>query len=191
MCPCGWAGSATPFGPRRSTPSRRGGCFARTPHAGTAPSSRQLRRVRGRPGDLATARDDPTDVEASPVAVRWTGLVLLLSTAVVGGVVDLSDEHFMIGFLALVGVGWNAAVLGGSTLLVNSTPLEVRPDTEAIDEVAMGLAARRARRWIAGRARRLRRSLPCVRARGHGNARLLRSVRLAGAGRSASRPARG
>lgn len=73
--------------------------------------------------------------------MRWTGLVLLLSTAVVGGVVDLSDERFMIGFLALVGVGWNAAVLGGSTLLVNSTPLEVRPDTEAIGEVAMGLAA--------------------------------------------------
>jgi hypothetical protein len=43
--------------------------------------------------------------------------------------------------LALLGLGWNAGVVGGSTMLAASVPASLRPRTEGIGEVAMGLAA--------------------------------------------------
>jgi predicted MFS family arabinose efflux permease len=43
--------------------------------------------------------------------------------------------------LVLLGIGWNAGVVGGSTMLVASVPPAVRPNAEGIGEVAMGLAA--------------------------------------------------
>jgi hypothetical protein len=37
--------------------------------------------------------------------------------------------------------GWNAGVVSGSTMLAGSVPPPLRPQTEGIGEVAMGLAA--------------------------------------------------
>jgi hypothetical protein len=47
----------------------------------------------------------------------------------------------MTGILALLGLGWNAGVVGGSTMLTGSLPASLRPQTEGVGEVAMGLAA--------------------------------------------------
>jgi hypothetical protein len=47
----------------------------------------------------------------------------------------------MTAMLALVGLGWNASVVGGSTMLAADVPAPLRPQTEGIGEVAMSLAA--------------------------------------------------
>jgi hypothetical protein len=47
----------------------------------------------------------------------------------------------MTGMPALLGLGWNAGVVGGSTMLTRSVPASLRLQTEGIGEVAMGLAA--------------------------------------------------
>ena len=45
------------------------------------------------------------------------------------------------GTLAVLGLAWNAGVVGGSTLLVAALPADVRHRHESFGEVAMGLAA--------------------------------------------------
>jgi hypothetical protein len=47
----------------------------------------------------------------------------------------------MTAVLAVLGLGWNAGVVGGSTMLAAAVPPALRPQTEGIGEVAMGLAA--------------------------------------------------
>ena len=58
-----------------------------------------------------------------------------------GATLDISDGSAMAAMLALLGLGWNAGVVGGSTMLAASVPAALRPRTEGIGEVAMGLAA--------------------------------------------------
>jgi predicted MFS family arabinose efflux permease len=43
--------------------------------------------------------------------------------------------------LALLGVGWNFGVVGGSAILAASVPAPLRPQAEGFGEVVMGLAA--------------------------------------------------
>lgn len=43
--------------------------------------------------------------------------------------------------LALLGLGWNAGVVSGSTMLTASVPAPLRPRSEGTGEIAMGLAA--------------------------------------------------
>jgi MFS family permease len=74
-------------------------------------------------------------------AVAAAGAVLLAAAALTGALVDLSSGVAMTGILALLGLGWNAGVVGGSTLLHASVPAPLRPHTEGIGEIAMGLAA--------------------------------------------------
>jgi len=69
------------------------------------------------------------------------GSVLLAAAGVTGATLDMSDGSSMIAMLALLGLGWNAGVVGGSTMLAASVPAALRPQTEGIGEVAMGLAA--------------------------------------------------
>jgi MFS family permease len=76
-----------------------------------------------------------------PLTVCAGGLLLLLATAAVGGIAAFSSDAAVLVFLIAVGLGWNAAVIGGSTLLVASVPNELRPRTEGVGELAMGLAA--------------------------------------------------
>jgi hypothetical protein len=53
----------------------------------------------------------------------------------------MSDGWPMTEMLAFLGLGWNAGVVGGSTMLIGSVPASLRSQTEGIGEVAMGLAA--------------------------------------------------
>jgi MFS family permease len=75
------------------------------------------------------------------VPVAALGAALLVAAGLGGALLDLSHGPAMTAMLALLGLGWNAGVVGGSTMLAASVPAELRPQTEAIGEVAMGLAA--------------------------------------------------
>jgi MFS family permease len=78
---------------------------------------------------------------SGPGAVAAIGAILLVVTGVVGATVDLSHGFEMTAMLALLGLGWNAGIVGGSTMLAGSVPAPLRPHAEGIGEVAMGLAA--------------------------------------------------
>jgi MFS family permease len=78
---------------------------------------------------------------AGSVLVAALGAMLLIAAGASGAVLDLSDDLQMTATLALLGLGWNAGVVGGSTMLAASVPAFLRPQTEGIGEVTMGLAA--------------------------------------------------
>jgi MFS family permease len=75
-----------------------------------------------------------------PLPVASGGAALLV---VAGGVAATSGQGavmFAVG-LALLGVGWNAGLIAGSTLLASAVPATQRPRVEAAGELAMGVAA--------------------------------------------------
>jgi MFS family permease len=74
-------------------------------------------------------------------SVAWTGSALLVLAGVGGAVVDHGSGPAMVAVLVLLGLGWNAGVVGGSALLAASVPAELRPRSEGIGEASMGLAA--------------------------------------------------
>jgi MFS family permease len=78
---------------------------------------------------------------AGSAVVAALGAVLLFAAGTSGALMDLSNSLDMTIMLALLGLGWNAGVVGGSTMLAASVPAALRPRTEGIGEVAMGLAA--------------------------------------------------
>lgn len=78
---------------------------------------------------------------AGSALVAGVGAVLLIAAGASGALMDLSESREMTAMLALLGLGWNAGVVGGSTMLAASVPAFLRPQTEGIGEVAMGLAA--------------------------------------------------
>jgi MFS family permease len=78
---------------------------------------------------------------AGSESVIALGAALLVAAGGSGAVLDLSRGWAMTAMLALLGLGWNAGVVGGSTLLAASVPAPLRPQAEGIGEVAMGLAA--------------------------------------------------
>jgi MFS family permease len=78
---------------------------------------------------------------AGSVTVAALGALLLVVAGVGGAALDLSDGAAMTLVLAVLGLGWNAGVVGGSTMLAASVPTRLRPQAEGIGEVAMGLAA--------------------------------------------------
>jgi MFS family permease len=69
------------------------------------------------------------------------GALLLVAAGVSGAVVDSSGHVGVTVVLALLGLGWNAGVVGGSTMLASSVPAEQRPRAEGFGEIAMGGAA--------------------------------------------------
>jgi len=73
--------------------------------------------------------------------VAGVGAVLLVGAGFGGAIAGTHDGPAFTAVLVLLGIGWNAGVVGGSTMLVASVPPAVRPNAEAIGEVAMGLAA--------------------------------------------------
>jgi len=73
--------------------------------------------------------------------VAGIGCLLLLASGMTGALVDIGSAGWMSATLALLGVGWNFGVVGGSTMLAASVSAPLRPHTEGIGEVAMGLAA--------------------------------------------------
>lgn len=76
-----------------------------------------------------------------PVAVVQVGGALLLASSVSGALPGSSGPTRVLVQLMLAGLGWNCAVVGGSTLLVRAVPDQWRPHTEGLGEVAMGAAA--------------------------------------------------
>jgi MFS family permease len=78
---------------------------------------------------------------AGSARVAALGAAFLVVAGGSGAVLDLSSMWAMTVTLALLGLGWNAGVVGGSTMLGAVVPVPLRPQTEAIGEVAMGLAA--------------------------------------------------
>jgi len=76
-----------------------------------------------------------------PVAIVVLGHALLFISGLAGALVHDHSVLMMTGHLVILGVGWNCGVIGGSTLLAGSVPDEMRPHTEGIGEVVMGLSA--------------------------------------------------
>jgi MFS family permease len=74
-------------------------------------------------------------------AVAAVGVVLLVVAGLGAAVSSAYGGGAFVAVLALLGIGWNAGVVGGSTLLIASIPASVRPQAEGIGETAMGLAA--------------------------------------------------
>lgn len=75
------------------------------------------------------------------LAVAVGGLGLLAAAALVGGVVDAADPWASGCFLALLGLGWNCGVVGGSALLATSLSGPGQLRAEGYGETAMGFAA--------------------------------------------------
>lgn len=76
-----------------------------------------------------------------PAAVVLLGGVLLLAACAAGMAVGEHGFLAMAVHLLILGVGWNCAVVGGSTLLAADMPEAQRPHAEAIGEVVMGIGA--------------------------------------------------
>lgn len=74
-----------------------------------------------------------------PVAAA--GALLLLTAGVAGAAADPADALQAAGFLAVLGLGWNLAVVAGSAMLTDALPAAARPRAEAAGEVGMSLAA--------------------------------------------------
>jgi MFS family permease len=78
---------------------------------------------------------------AGSITVVSVGAVFLVAAGVSGAVVDSSGHVGITIVLALLGLGWNAGVVGGSTMLASSVPAAQRPRAESFGEIAMGGAA--------------------------------------------------
>lgn len=78
---------------------------------------------------------------AGSATVVSIGALFLVAAGVTGAVVDPSGHVGVTVVLLLLGLGWNAGIVGGSTLLAASVPATERPRAEGFGEIAMGSAA--------------------------------------------------
>jgi MFS family permease len=78
---------------------------------------------------------------AGSTTVVSVGAAFLVAAGLSGAVVDSSGHVGITVVLALLGLGWNAGVVGGSTMLASSVPAAQRPRAESFGEIAMGGAA--------------------------------------------------
>ena len=76
-----------------------------------------------------------------PGAVAAGGAVLMLAAGASGALAEPSSAAQATGFVLVLGLGWNLAIVAGSTMLTADLPAESRPRAEAAGEVTMGLAA--------------------------------------------------
>ena len=74
-------------------------------------------------------------------AVAGLGATLMALAGIAGALADASNTVVFTVVLAVLGLGWCAGVVAGSTMLAASLPEPERPRAEGIGEVAMGLAA--------------------------------------------------
>ena len=70
--------------------------------------------------------------------VILTGVAFLLLACAVAGGAGHGSVQLSAG-LMLLGVGWSATVVAGSTLLTDSIPAELRPSAQGLSDLAMGL----------------------------------------------------
>jgi MFS family permease len=67
------------------------------------------------------------------------GIALLLAACAVAGSVG-HDSAGLSGGLMLLGLGWSATMVAGSTLLSEAVPAELRASAQGLSDLAMGLA---------------------------------------------------
>jgi MFS family permease len=75
-----------------------------------------------------------------PLPVAGGGAVLLTAAGVLLAASGESVASVALG-LVLLGAGWNAGLIAGSTLLVSAVPVAQRPRVEGVGELGMGIAA--------------------------------------------------
>jgi MFS family permease len=71
--------------------------------------------------------------------VILTGVALLLIACAVAGSAGYSPARLAIG-LTVLGLGWSATMVAGSTLLNDSVPVELRVPSQGLSDLTMGLA---------------------------------------------------
>ena len=76
-----------------------------------------------------------------PIAVAGMGCLFVLMAGVGGALGDPHSAGSTMLVLVILGIGWNFAVVGGSTLIARSVNASLRVYVEGIGEVAMGVAA--------------------------------------------------
>jgi MFS family permease len=67
------------------------------------------------------------------------GIAVLLTACAVAGTAG-HDPTRLSGGLMLLGLGWSATMVAGSTLLSDSVPAELRPSAQGLSDLIMGLA---------------------------------------------------
>jgi MFS family permease len=78
---------------------------------------------------------------AGSAAVVSLGALFLIAAGLTGALVDPTGHVGVTVVLGLLGLGWNAGVVGGSTMLASAVPAGERPRAEGFGEIAMGGAA--------------------------------------------------
>jgi MFS family permease len=71
--------------------------------------------------------------------VIFTGIALLLAACALAGSAG-HDPARLAGGLMVLGLGWSATMVAGSTLLSDSTPVELRASAQGLSDLVMGLA---------------------------------------------------
>jgi len=67
------------------------------------------------------------------------GIALLVAACAVAGSAGHQTVRLSIG-LALLGLGWSATMVSGSTLLTEAVDVVVRPAAQGLNDIAMGVA---------------------------------------------------
>jgi MFS family permease len=71
--------------------------------------------------------------------VIFAGIALLLSACALAGSAG-HDPTRLAGGLMVLGLGWSATMVAGSTLLSESIPVELRASAQGLSDLVMGLA---------------------------------------------------
>jgi MFS family permease len=67
------------------------------------------------------------------------GVALLLTACAVAGTAGHDSTRLAVGLL-LLGLGWSASMVAGSTMLSVSTPAELKPSAQGLSDLIMGVA---------------------------------------------------
>jgi MFS family permease len=75
------------------------------------------------------------------VPVVVVGLALLAASTLVAGTSGAGDQAQVLAALVLLGLGWSACVVAGSTLLSEAVAPAVRTAVQGLSDLVMGVAA--------------------------------------------------
>jgi MFS family permease len=71
--------------------------------------------------------------------IIFAGIALLLAACALAGSAGYGSTH-LAGGLMVLGLGWSATMVAGSTLLSDSIPVELRASAQGLSDLVMGLA---------------------------------------------------
>jgi MFS family permease len=71
--------------------------------------------------------------------VIFAGIALLLTACALAGSAGHDQSRLAVGLMVL-GLGWSATMVAGSTLLSESIPVELRASAQGLSDLVMGLA---------------------------------------------------